>query len=83
MAYLNRMVRRVPPCEKHRGGVPLDTDSSRLAALAATRNLFLTPGFHFSPDGALAVTCGFLPPEALDATADRLTDAHAALEDVR
>ncbi len=61
----------------------LDTDSSRLAALAATRNLSLTPGFHFSPDGALDryLRLPFtLPPETLDAAVDRLTEAHAALE---
>ncbi|MGW0484154.1 aminotransferase-like domain-containing protein [Nonomuraea sp. NPDC003214] len=60
----------------------LDADSSRLAALAATRNLFLTPGFHFSPDGALGhyLRLPFtLPPEALDAAVDRLIETHAAL----
>ncbi|MFJ7078960.1 PLP-dependent aminotransferase family protein [Streptomyces sp. NPDC098781] len=61
----------------------LDADSRRLTDLAATRNLALTPGFHFSPDGALD---GYLrlpftlPPEALDTAVDRLTEAHAALE---
>ncbi|WP_344245368.1 PLP-dependent aminotransferase family protein [Actinocorallia libanotica] len=61
----------------------LDADSSRLAALAAARGLSLTPGFHFSPDGALDryLRLPFtLPPEALDAAVDRLTEAHAALE---
>ncbi|MFC9976573.1 PLP-dependent aminotransferase family protein [Spirillospora sp. NPDC127200] len=61
----------------------LDTDSSRLAALAAARNLFLTPGFHFSPDGALGryLRLPFtLAPEALDAAVDRLIEAHAAAE---
>ncbi|WP_198653588.1 aminotransferase-like domain-containing protein [Actinocorallia populi] len=64
----------------------LDTDSSRLAALAATRNLFLTPGFHFSPDGALDryLRLPFtLQPEALDTAVDRLIEAHAALEKAR
>ncbi|MEU2674480.1 PLP-dependent aminotransferase family protein [Streptomyces sp. NPDC007164] len=60
-----------------------DADSRRLADLAATRNLALTPGFHFSPDGALD---GYLrlpftlPPEVLDTAVDRLTEAHAALD---
>ena len=61
----------------------LDADSSRLAALAAARGLSLTPGFHFSPDGALDryLRLPFtLPPEALDAAVDRLTEAHAALK---
>ncbi|MER5631732.1 PLP-dependent aminotransferase family protein [Streptomyces nitrosporeus] len=63
-----------------------DTDSSRLAALAAARGLSLTPGFHFSPDGALGRWLRFpftLPPEALDTAVDRLAEAHAALEETR
>ncbi|MFC9622289.1 hypothetical protein ACFTXM_20590 [Streptomyces sp. NPDC056930] len=62
----------------------LDADSRRLADLAATRNLALTPGFHFSPDGALDRNLRLpftLPPEALDTAVDRLTEAHAALQD--
>ncbi|MEU3529812.1 pyridoxal phosphate-dependent aminotransferase [Streptomyces sp. NPDC038707] len=61
----------------------LDTDSRRLAGLAATRGLALTPGFHFSPDGALDrhLRLSFtLPPEAIDIAVDRLTEAHAALK---
>ncbi|WP_049562010.1 aminotransferase-like domain-containing protein [Nonomuraea sp. SBT364] len=59
----------------------LDIDSSRLASRAASLNLSLTPGFYFSPDGALGhyLRLPFtLPPEALDAAVDRLTEAHAA-----
>ncbi|WP_188268586.1 MULTISPECIES: PLP-dependent aminotransferase family protein [unclassified Streptomyces] len=59
-------------------------DSGRLAALAAARGLSLTPGFHFSPDGALDhyLRLPFtLPPKALDAAVDRLVEAHAALAD--
>ncbi|MFD8375813.1 PLP-dependent aminotransferase family protein [Streptomyces sp. NPDC059688] len=61
----------------------LHAESRQLANLAATHKLALTPGFHFSPDGALD---GYLripftlPPEALDTAVDRLTEAYAALE---
>ncbi|MFF5471384.1 PLP-dependent aminotransferase family protein [Streptomyces achromogenes] len=61
----------------------LDTDSRRLTDLAAPRGLALTPGFHFSPDGALDryLRLPFtLPPEVLDTVVDRLSEAHAALE---
>ncbi|MGW2845212.1 aminotransferase-like domain-containing protein [Streptomyces sp. NPDC001274] len=62
----------------------LDTDSRRLTDLAARHGLALTPGFHFSPDGALDryLRIPFtLPPEALDTAVDRLTEAHAARDD--
>ncbi|MFJ8133213.1 hypothetical protein [Streptomyces hydrogenans] len=58
----------------------LDADSRILADLAATRGLSLTPGFRFSPDGALDryLRLPFvLPPEALDSAVDRLSEAHA------
>ncbi|MEU6844606.1 PLP-dependent aminotransferase family protein [Streptomyces sp. NPDC046716] len=61
-------------------------DSRRLTTLAATRDLALTPGFHFSPDGALDAYLRIpftLPPEALDTAVDRLTEAHAALGTAR
>lgn len=61
----------------------LDTNSIQLATQAAARNLFLTPGFHFSPDGALDryLRLPFtLPTEALDTAVGRLAEAHAALE---
>ncbi|MFE3387419.1 aminotransferase-like domain-containing protein [Streptomyces anulatus] len=60
-----------------------DTDSRRLAVLAARHNLALTPGFYFSPDGTLDhyLRLPFtLPPEALDTAVDRLTEAHASLK---
>ncbi|MHB9757201.1 aminotransferase-like domain-containing protein [Streptomyces sp. BYX5S] len=60
----------------------LDTDSGRLAAEAAGRGLSLTPGFHFSPDGALdrCLRLPFtLPTEALDTAVDRLIESHDAL----
>ncbi|MBO1337701.1 hypothetical protein [Streptomyces sp. VRA16 Mangrove soil] len=59
----------------------LDTDSSRLTAQAATHGLTLTPGFHFSPDGALDryLRLPFtLSPAALDMAVDRLERAYAA-----
>ncbi|MGW0604366.1 aminotransferase-like domain-containing protein [Streptomyces sp. NPDC002640] len=62
----------------------LDTDSRRLADQAAGHGLALTPGFHFSPDGALDhyLRLPFtLPPEALDTAVDRLAAARAALRD--
>ncbi|MFF9505113.1 PLP-dependent aminotransferase family protein [Streptomyces sp. NPDC014656] len=62
----------------------LDTGSRRLVDLAATRGLALTPGFRFSPDGALDryLRLPFtLPPEAIDTAVDRLAEAHAALKD--
>ncbi|MHC5264131.1 hypothetical protein ACYSUO_40180 [Streptomyces sp. UC4497] len=70
-----------------RGGLSLwlellDADSRHLADLAATHNLALTPGFHFSPDDALDryLRLPFtLPNEVLDTAVDRLTKAHAAL----
>ncbi|WP_164540851.1 MocR-like transcription factor YczR [Streptomyces abyssomicinicus] len=60
----------------------LDADSRRLTDLAAARGLVLTPGFRFSPDGALDryLRIPFtLPPEALDSAVDRLAAAHAGL----
>ncbi|HEY9330984.1 MAG TPA: hypothetical protein VIS09_22550 [Streptomyces sp.] len=54
------------------------TDSRRLADPAARHDPALTPGFHFSPDGALDhyLRLPFtLPAEAIDTAVDRLTEA--------
>ncbi|MEV5607387.1 PLP-dependent aminotransferase family protein [Streptomyces sp. NPDC052225] len=87
--HLSRRLAELPWCRFH---VPqaglclwlelLDTDSSRLADLAATHRLTVTPGHHFSPDGALDryLRLPFtLPPDALDTAVDRLDEAHRHL----
>ncbi|WP_353946960.1 pyridoxal phosphate-dependent aminotransferase [Streptomyces sp. HUAS MG91] len=64
----------------------LDTDSRHLSTLAAPRGLTLTPGYRFSPDGALDSYLRIpfpLPPEALDTAVDRLDEAHSALGEAR
>ncbi|MYT75557.1 MULTISPECIES: PLP-dependent aminotransferase family protein [unclassified Streptomyces] len=87
--HLATRLRTLPWCrfQVPQGGLSLwlellDADSGQLTTLAATRNLALTPGHHFSPDGALDryLRIPFtLPPEALDTAIDRLAEAHEGL----
>ncbi|MFI9018696.1 PLP-dependent aminotransferase family protein [Streptomyces griseus] len=61
----------------------LDADSRHLTDQAARLGLALTPGFRFSPDGALDryLRIPFtLPAEAMDTAVDRLVEAHGALK---